>query len=69
MNTGCGIERVKKPEKNETKQNKKLSRKKQNKTKQKKRQTLGLESFHLLKMGEYQRMKAKLLKGQYKVIQ
>lgn len=37
--------------------------------KQNKNQTSGLGPFHMLKVGEHQGTNARLLKGQYKVIQ
>lgn len=44
-------------------------KKEQNKIKPNRNQTSGLGTFHLLKVGKYQGTKARLLKGQYKVIQ
>lgn len=70
MNTGCGIGRVKKPEgKKKNKQRKIKSRKKRKQKNKNPNKTSGLDSFHLLRMEEYQGKIARLLKGQYKIIQ
>lgn len=59
-------QKTKTRKKNKPRQNKKRE---QNEMKQNKNQTLGLGPFHMLKVGKHQGMNARLLKGQYKVIQ
>lgn len=67
---GVGLEEWKslKEKKTKNKQTKIKSRKRKQKNKNPNK-TSGLDSFHLLRMEEYQGKIARLLKGQYKIIQ
>jgi len=68
MNLCCQYEQLdlmsKKPEQTKPNQTEKnlLDKTKQKRTEQNKNQTSGLETFHLLKVGEYQGTNARLLK-------